>query len=227
MGERFANGQAAMAEPLRVSGPSAPRSHSSAGTLPALPASRCSRRRLQQLLTRRAAACATSHSRAATATFGRWAGPLVFVALTAPTEAPGPLPRRRGGARRRLRAAAGPARPSGRPACVAAGPGPRPPARADRFAKDRLDPDEEKLCFSNWTWFTPYGSSVGCGSCRKPPSIQSSRHCATGARSRSAPSGQMTEPALLPLSDAPAPSPSSAASLLPSAASRSRKSRSS
>ena len=49
-----------MAEPLRVSGPSAPRSHSPAGTLPALPASRCSRRRLQRLLTCRAVACATS-----------------------------------------------------------------------------------------------------------------------------------------------------------------------
>src|SRR3954453_21535307 len=35
---------------------------------------------------RRAAACATSHSRAATGPFGRWVGPLDFAALTAPTE---------------------------------------------------------------------------------------------------------------------------------------------
>src|SRR5215212_3552652 len=38
---------------------------------------------------RRAAACATSHSRAATGPFGRRAGSLVFAALTAPTEARG------------------------------------------------------------------------------------------------------------------------------------------
>ena len=36
---------------------------------------------------RRAAACATSHSRASTGPFGRWIGPLDFAASTAPTEA--------------------------------------------------------------------------------------------------------------------------------------------
>ena len=133
-----------MAEPLRVSGPSAPRSHSPAGTLPALPASRCSRRRLQRLLTCRAVACATS-------TPARQRLPSGLL-----SSRPRLHPQKRRDHSLDVAAvlAVGIER---RPDLLDHLAGllalPRDQARALllalRFAKDRLDPDEENLCFSN------------------------------------------------------------------------------